>query len=304
MIAYIVRRLLQSLVTLFFVTIVTFTFMSLSTDVAISIAPESRPEFIEQYKERMGLNDPIPVQYFRWLKNAMQGDFGLSFMAYQPALPLFLDRLSATAQLSLASLILALIISIPLGVLAAVKRGTKVDVAVQITAVSGQAMPIFWFGLILIIIFGLKLKLLPIFGYGSFNHLILPAVTEGFYLAPMYMRLTRSNMLDVLHEDYIRTARAKGLVERIVIVKHALKNAIAPIVAMLGMHLGVLFSGAIVVENVFAWPGVGRLAFKSINSGDFPVVQVIVVFLAGFIVLANLVADIILAYLDPRIRYT
>ena len=223
-------------------------------------------------------------------------------MAKIPAIELIAERLPHTIRLALAALIFINCIGIPVGVLAAVRRYSLIDNAATVTALVGQAMPLFWFGIMLIIIFGVWLGWLPISGSGSFAHIILPAVTLGSWILPINMRLVRSGMLEVLNQDYIRTARAKGLPEKKVLIKHAFKNAAIPVLTVSGMQFGGLLGGSVVTETVFAWPGLGRLAVDSIRMGDFPVVQAIVVIFSIVIVLANLVADILAALIDPRIR--
>ena len=212
------------------------------------------------------------------------------------------ERFPATIKLALASLIFVNLISVPVGVISAIKRYSFIDNLSTFVALMGQALPLYWFGIMLIIIFGVWLQWLPISGSDSIAHLVLPAITLGSWILPINMRLVRSGMLDVLNQDYIRTARAKGLAERKVLVKHAFKNAAIPLVTVLGMQTGALLGGAVVTETVFAWPGLGRLAVDSIRIGDYPVVQAIVVIFALFAVLGNLFADILAAMIDPRIR--
>jgi peptide/nickel transport system permease protein len=251
----------------------------------------------------MGLDRPVIVQYLVFLKKiVLHGDFGNSFVSKTPALAMMLERVPATLSLSLMAVVLANALAIPMGIISAVKRYTIFDNLVTFLAIVGQAMPLYWLGIMLIIIFGVFLGWLPISGSDTIWHMILPAVTLGAWLLPVNMRLVRSGMLDVLNQDYIRTARAKGLLERKVMVKHAFKNAVIPLVTVTGMQLSLLLGGAVVTETVFAWPGLGRLAVESIRMGDYPVVQAIVVFFALCVVSGNLLADILTALIDPRIR--
>lgn len=267
------------------------------------LPPEAEMEDIARFKKEMGLDRPVIIQYLSFVgKLVTSGDFGDSFVAKVPAMRLIKERFPATAKLALASLIFVTIISIPVGVISAIKRYSLIDNVATFIALVGQALPLYWFGIMLIIIFGVWLKLLPISGSSSIAHLVLPAVTLGSWILPINMRLVRSGMLDVLNQDYIRTARAKGLAERKVLVKHAFKNAAIPLVTVLGMQTGALLGGAVVTETVFAWPGLGRLAVDSIRIGDYPVVQAVVVIFALFAVMGNLIADILAAMIDPRIR--
>ncbi len=301
---YIIRRLLQAIGVCLVISAISFFLLFLNTDPALLLLPpEAEMEDIAQFKKEMGLDRPVIVQYLSFLgKVVTSGDFGDSFVAKIPAMRLIRENFPATLKLALASLIFVNLISIPIGVLSAIKRYSLMDNCATFMALVGQALPLYWFGIMLIIIFGVWLKWLPISGSDSIAHLVLPAVTLGSWILPINMRLVRSGMLDVLNQDYIRTARAKGLAERKVLVKHAFKNAAIPLVTVLGMQTGALLGGAVVTETVFAWPGLGRLAVDSIRIGDYPVVQAIVVIFAMFAVLGNLIADILAAIIDPRIR--
>jgi peptide/nickel transport system permease protein len=279
---YIIQRLLNALLTLFLITLLTFFFLSLAKDPARMMAG---PEASEQ---------DLTV---------IRGDFGRSYVGKTDAINMVAERLPATLLLTFTAMGVALLLSIPLGMVAAVRRGSIVDALVSALGVSGQAMPLFWFGIMLIIVFAVNLRLFPVSGYGTALHLVLPAVTLGFYTMPVLMRLTRSSFLDVLSQDYIRTAKAKGVPRHQVLFKHALRNAALPIVLMVGMQLGVLVGGAVVTETVFAWPGIGRLAVDSVVTGDFPVVQATVILLAAAIMLMNFAADLIVAVIDPRIHF-
>jgi peptide/nickel transport system permease protein len=283
---------------------ISFFLLFLNTDPALLLLPpEAEVSDIAKFKKQMGLDRPVPVQYLDFLsKVVLQGDFGNSFMAKVPAVTLVRERLPATLKLALAALLLVNLVALPLGIFSAIRRYSLLDNVATFTALLGQAMPLYWFGIMLIIIFGVWLRWLPISGSDTWAHLVLPAVTLASWILPINMRMVRSGMLDVLNQDYIRTARAKGLMERKVLIKHAFKNAAIPVVTISGMQLGVLLGGAVVTETVFAWPGLGRLAVDSIRMGDYPVVQAIVVVFALFAVLGNLAADIVGALIDPRIR--
>jgi len=258
---------------------------------------------IETFKKQMGLDRPILIQYGDFLQKAVfHGDFGQSLVAKVPALQLIAERFPATIELAVAVMIIVNLVSIPAGIISAVRRYSLADNLATFVALVGQAMPLYWFGIMLIIIFGVWLHWLPISGSGSLAHLVLPAITLGSWMLPINMRLVRSGMLDVLNQDYIRTARAKGLTEKKVLIKHAFRNAALPLITILGMQIGLLLGGAVVTETVFAWPGMGRLAVDSIRVGDYPVVQAVVVVFAFFVIIGNLVADILAALIDPRIR--
>jgi peptide/nickel transport system permease protein len=242
------------------------------------------------------------VQYVRFLADVVAGDFGTSFRHQQPALPLVLERLPATLELALAALVLAVAVALPLGIVAALHRGRLADLLAMGFAVVGQATPYFWMGIMLILVVSVELGWLPTSGRGSWRHLILPAVTLGTHFAAALARLTRTSMLEVLGQNYVTTARAKGLSECQVILTHALKNAAVPVVTLIGLQFGTLLGGAVVTETIFAWPGVGRLAVQSIFVRDYPVVQAGVFVLALSFVAINLLVDLLYGYLDPRIR--
>ncbi len=301
---YIIKRLIQSVAICLVISMISFFLLFLNTDPALLLLPpEAEVEDIEIFKAQTGLDRPIIVQYLDFLRKAVfEGDFGESFVAKIPAMRLIADRFPATLKLTLAALIFVNLVAVPVGVIAAIRRYSIWDNLATFTALVGQALPLYWFGIMLIIIFGVWLGWLPISGSDSWVNLILPAVTLGSWIVPINMRLVRSGMMEVLSQDYIRTARAKGLVERKVLYKHAFKNAAIPLVTVMGMQFGLLLGGAVVTETVFAWPGLGRLAVDSIRMGDYPVVQAIVVIFAMCVVLGNLAADILAALIDPRIR--
>jgi ABC-type dipeptide/oligopeptide/nickel transport system permease component len=302
--SYLLRRLWQSLLVLFGVSVVVFFILHLTGDpAALLLPPDATAEDIAKFRTAMGFDDPWVVQYARFLKGAVRGDFGESLRHGEPAMGLVLERLPATFELAGAGLLIALTLAIPAGIVSAVRRNTSVDYVSTVVALLGQAMPTFWLGIMLILIFSVRLNWLPSSGRGSLEHLILPAITLGLFTTARITRLTRSGMLEVLGQDYIRTARAKGVGEPPVVWKHALKNASIPIVTIVGIELGTLLGGSVITETIFAWPGVGRLSVQAIFNRDYPVVQSAVFLLASTFVIVNLLVDVIYTYLDPRIRY-
>jgi len=262
------------------------------------------PEQIEQVRQEVGLNAPLPVQYTRWVWNALQGDLGRSYKTGGPVLRELVERFPATLQLAICSMLVGVGLALPLGIQAAVRRGSGIDHASRLAALIGASLPSFWLGFLLIIVFAVQLRLLPVAGRGALRHLILPAVTLGFGMAAPLTRLTRSSMLEVLGEDYIQTARAKGLAARTVVLQHALRNALIPIITVAGMSFGHLLGGTVIVETVFAWPGVGKLVVDSILARDYPLIQGYVLFMGTLFVLINLAVDLFYVWIDPRIRLT
>jgi peptide/nickel transport system permease protein len=297
------RRALLALAVGLAVSAIAFLLLRVSGDLATALAGEDAPAAeVERIRAQFGLDRPLLVQYAEWLGRALLGDLGRSLFYPQSVATLILDRLPNTALLATLGLVLALVISIPLGVAAAIGRNTWVDRLALGLAVLGQAMPNFWFALLLIIVFGLMLQWAPISGSEGFASFILPAVALGWFSAPVLMRLTRAGMVEVLSADYIRTAHAKGLPVRTVLFKHALRNAIVPVVALASVQFGNMLSGSVVIETVFALQGIGYLAWESISRRDFPVVQGILLVVALFYVVLTMVADLLNAWLDPRIR--
>ncbi len=303
MLAFLAPRLLQSIAVVFIVTSFVFVVSRATGDPISTLAPLSATqEQIDRIKDAEGLNDPLIEQYVRFLGKAVQLDFGVSVRSRRPAMDDVRDRLWATVQLGLVAFVLTIVIGVPVGVLAAVKRGSAPDLIGRVFALIGQAVPNFWLGLMLIFFFAVELGWLPTSGRGDVKNIVLPAVTLASFGAASTMRLTRSAMLEVLGSDYIRTAQAKGLSPFAVIRRHALRNALLPVVTVLGIQIGQLLSGAIVVETVFAWPGIGRLLIQAINVSDFNVVQAGVIVAATFIVLINVLVDFSYTFLDPRVR--
>ena len=304
MTTYVVQRLGQAVLIALIISIVTFMLLFVAKDPARALAsPEATTQEVEALRRDLGLDRPLFIQYGLWLSNVVRGDFGTSLYSRQPVSRLLSSRIAASAQLAGAALLIVVVFGIPLGITAAIRRGSLIDTLATSIAVSGQAMPIFWLGLMLILVFSVQFSWLPVSGKGSWRHLVLPAVTLGYSILPLTMRLTRSSMLEVLNQDYIRTARAKGLKTRVIYLKHALRNSATPIVVALGLQLGALLGGAVVTETVFAWPGVGELVVIAVSTADLPVVQAIVLFAAAVVILSNLAADIIVGIADPRVRY-
>jgi len=301
--SYVVHQLAQLVVVVIGISILAFVILHVLGDPVLLLLPQNagKAEF-ERYRKLLGLDQPLWVQYWKFASQAVQGDFGKSWYADTPAFSLVLERMPPTIYLTLAGLVVALLIALPLGILAALKRHSFVDTLCTGIAVAGQAMPLFWFGIMLIIIFAVRLRALPASGYGTWQHFVMPAFCLGAAFAPITMRLVRSGVIEVLSMEYITTARAKGVGERTVVIKHAFRNACIPIITILGLQFGQLLGGAIITETVFAWPGVATLTVESIRNQDFPVVQCAVVLLALLIVTANVIVDLLVGFIDPRIR--
>lgn len=299
--AYIANRLLQTVVVIVGISMIAFTITYLVGDPLAVLLPLDAPkEQRDVYRHALGLDQPLPMQYYHFVARVATGNFGDSYVIHKPAYQLIVERMPATLLLTFSGLLVALMIAVPLGILAAYHKNSWLDNLSTVIAVAGSAMPIYWLGLMLIILFGVRLRWLPPSGYGSWRNLIMPAFTLGVFLAPITMRLVRSGMLDTLSQDYIRVARAKGLTERAVLSRHALKNVMIPVISVLGLQFGQLLGGAIVTETTFAWPGVASQAVSSIQNQDRPVVQAAVIILATLICLVNLGVDILVAFLDPR----
>jgi ABC-type dipeptide/oligopeptide/nickel transport system permease component len=300
---YVLRRLLQAVVVLWGISVLIFCIARLSGNPVDLMLPMDAPrETREQLVREMGLDAPIPVQYVRFLARAVQGDFGVSIRFRQPAFRLVLERVPATAELALASLAFGVLVGVFLGVLAAVRYRRWPDIVVLGATSVGQSLPSFWVGILLILFFGVRLGWLPVSGLEGLSSLVLPALSLGLLPIVSISRLTRSSMLDVLRQDYVRTARAKGLVENAVVYRHALRNGLLPVVTLVGLQLGTLLSGAVITEQVFAWPGVGRLAVDAIYNRDYPVVQAAALVGSTFLVAINLLVDFVYTWLDPRIH--
>ena len=300
---FVTRRLLQSLVVLLGVSFVVFFILFLTGDPAVVLLPpEASAEDIREFRERMGFNDPFLVQYGRFLGGALRGNFGESIRHGEPAFHLVVERMPATFQLAGAALLIALCLAIPAGIVSAVRRNSVLDYVSTVVALLGQSMPTFWLGIMLILLFSVQLQWLPSSGRGELRHLILPSITLGLFTTARITRLTRSGMLEVLGQDYIRTARAKGLAERVVVVKHALKLGILPVVSYLGPAAARIIMGSIVIEQIFAIPGLGRYLVIGAVNRDYTLVMGVVLFYASFLLLLNLLVDLAYSWLDPRVE--
>jgi glutathione transport system permease protein len=301
---YLARRALGALWALIGVAIVVFLILHLTGDPAsVMMPPEATKAEIDAFRHAEGFDRPLIVQFAWFVGSAAHGDLGLSMRHQVPAMALALERLPATIVLAGTAFLIVALIGVPAGVLSALRPRTWIDYAARVIALIGQSAPTYWIGLMLILLFAVRLGWFPASGIGDWRNLVLPAATLGFFSTAKIMRLTRSAMLDVLEADYLRTARAKGLTFVRVALGHGLRNAWLPIITQLGVELGTLLSGAIITETVFAWPGVGRLAVQAVFERDFPVVEAVVLLAAGIFVLLNLAVDLLYAVLDPRIRY-
>ena len=303
MLLYALKRFGVAILVAISVSIVTFSLLHVSGDPAAAMAGESASEEdIEYVRKHYGFDRPLPAQYVDWASKAIKGDFGISIYLKRPVAGVLAERAPVTMTLGALSLTFALVLAIPLGVLAAMFPNTIIDRFALTVAVIGQALPNFFFALIMIIVFGVWLRWLPISGHASWLNFIMPSIALGYYATPAIMRLTRAGMMDVLSSDYIRTARAKGLKPRIVLFKHALRNAIIPVVSFSAVQLGFMLGGSIIIESIFSLNGLGSLAWQSIQRSDFEVMQAIVLTIACFYILLTFLADLLNAYLDPRIR--
>lgn len=304
MTAYLIRRALRGVLVLFLVSVAVFGMSLLAGDpIKLLIPTETTPEQLEQLRTAYGLNDPTPVRFARFLGGLVHGDLGYSFRFQQPAFPIVIERLSATLELALSALTVVMLIAIPAGLISALKKDTAVDAFVIACSVIGNSIPTFFLGLVLMYLLAVNLQLVPTSGRGTPAHLLMPAITLGLFYVGRMTRLVRSSMLDVIHQDYMRTARAKGLGEWVVITRHGLKNAALPVVTILGLDFGALLGGAVITETVFSWPGIGNLAVQAVMARDYPIVQGVVIIVAISFVFINLVVDLVYTSLDPRIRY-
>ena len=298
------RRLLQLIPVFFVISVVTFVITRLTGDPAALLLPlDAPPEARELLREDLGLNDPIWIQYLRFMEGVFAGDFGTSFRYRQPALEIVLERLPATLELAVASLSIALVVGLPMGIIAALRHGTWLDNVVQFGAFVGQAMPTFYTGLLLLVFVAVNVSWIPVGGYEprSIRHLLLPALTLAPFMIAIIARFTRSSVLDVMGRDYVRTARAKGVKESRVTFTHILRNALIPVITVIGLQVGALLGGAVITEVVFGWPGIGRLAVTSVLQRDFPVVQAVVMLTAVAFVVINQIVDVLYTMVDPRI---
>lgn len=300
---YVIARVFSGILVVFLALTAVFFMLRLSGDPVLLFAPmDTSRQDMDAIRERMGFNDPLLVQYGRFIEDAIQGDFGNSSRERRPAMEVVTDRLPATLQLGVTAMVLAVGIGIPLGIVSAVQHGSGWDKFARLLSVLGQALPAFWLGVILMMFFSVRLGWLPTSGRGSFSHIIMPAVTLAAYSMARYARLTRSTFLDVLGQDYIRTARAKGLGQNLILWRHAFKNASVSLITMTALEIGNLIAGAVVVEQVFAWPGMGRVMVQSLLNRDFAVVTAAVVLFAAMYTLCNLVADLAYGWVNPTVR--
>ena len=311
MTTYVARRLLQMIPVLFGISIIVFLLIRLGGDPVLNLVPDYfTEEQIAAVRADYGFDRPIVVQYLEFVGRALTGDFGYSFHHRQPARDMVAARLPRTVQLALAAIFLAVVVSVPLGILAALKRNTWADVLITGLSVWGRSLPNFWLGIMFILLFAVTLNWFPVSGTGDFSdrpfvaHLFLPALTLAFGLITTLTRLVRSAMLEVMGEDHVRTARAKGQSEPLVVLRHVLRNALIPVVTVLGLQIGWLLGGAVIIEDVFAWPGLGRLMLTSIMARDNAVVQAALLVSALIIMVSNLLVDVVYTALDPRIRYS
>jgi len=303
LIRFTLLRIFQGILSILVVTLIVFLLLQSSGDpVSLLLPDNATPEQVAAYQKKLGLDRPVTEQYVRFLGNAFQGDFGTSFRKKEPAMQVVLRHLPATGQLAGSALLIGTMISIPLGVLAAVYRGTLVDALAVLLSTLGQSMPVFWLGLLMIKLFGVDLGWFPVGGRGSLKHLVLPAFTLGWYMSALMTRLVRSAMLEVLNQDYIRTARGKGMIERVVIIKHALRNALIPLLTVWGLQAGSLLTSAVVTETTFSWPGVGRASIYAVSGRDYPVVLASVFIFTLIFISINFIVDILYTWIDPRIR--
>jgi peptide/nickel transport system permease protein len=300
---FIVKRVLQAVVVLFLVATVAFFVVRISGDpVKALLPPNATAEQERVLRHSLGYDRPLLTQYLSYLKGLLHLDFGRSIFFQQPAMDVIMNRLPATIRLASAALIFALVVAIPAGIISAIRRGKATDSSVMAVVLIGQSTPAFFVGIVLILVFAVELRVLPASGIGGFDHLILPAITLGLYSAAMIARLLRSSLIDVLGEDHIRTAKSKGLSPFQVVVGNGLRNAALPVVTIIGLEIGSLLGGAILTEQVFSWPGVGRLTIEAITNRDYPLMQATVLFLAIIFVGVNLIVDLLYAVLDPRVR--
>jgi peptide/nickel transport system permease protein len=303
--SYLLRRLWQSALTLVGVSLLVFVILRvIPGDPAKMLLPEGAPpSAIEELNRELGLREPIWVQYGIFVRSVVHGDFGQSFQYRAPALRVVVERVPATIQLALTAMVLTVLVGVSIGVLAAVRRGTGYDYAGTVLAVLGQSLPNFWLGIMLVLLFGVTLRWLPTSGFQGWQYLVLPSITLAAFPTALVARLTRSSLLEILNQDYIRTGRAKGLAEPAVILRHALRNATIPLLTLIGLQIGTLLGGAVITESIFAWPGMGKLVVDAIFFRDFPVVQTVLILSATIFVVINLVIDVLYTVLDPRIRY-
>lgn len=303
--AYLLRRVGQAALTLAGMSVLVFVILRvLPGDPAKMLLPEGAPQSaVDELNRQLGLKEPLHVQYAIFVRSVFRGDFGHSFQYRTPALTVVRERVPATLQLTFCAMVLTVVSGVTIGIVAAVRRGTRYDYVGTILAVLGQSLPNFWLGIMLVLLFGVTLRWLPTSGFQNWTYLVLPSITLAAYPTALVARLTRSSMLEILNRDYIRTGRAKGLGERAVVLRHALRNATIPVLTVIGLQIGTLLGGAVITESVFAWPGMGKLVVDAIYFRDFPVVQTVLILSATIFVVINLLVDALYTVVDPRIRY-
>ena len=302
---YVATRLATAVLVVFGVSVVSFLLTFLTGDPAeIMLPPGATATQIVKFRAEWGFDDPLFVQYWRFLRRAVQGDFGVSLRHGQSSLPLIAARLPATLQLTVTAMLLAIVLAVPLGVLAATHRGRPMDLLAMAVALFGQSVPNFWLAIMMILLFAVSWGVLPTSGRGEWTHVVMPATAIAINLMALLTRLVRTAVIEVLSEDYVRTARGKGLRELFVVMRHAVPNALIPLVTVVGLQFGYILGGAVVIETIFTWPGVGLFTIQAIMNRDYPVVQASVFILATAVVLINLVVDLLYVWLDPRIRVT
>lgn len=304
MAGYLIKRLIELAIALLIMSVLVFSLARLTGDpVALLLSDYATEEERITLTQQLGLDKPLTEQYRIFISSALQGDFGNSISGNrQPAMDLVLERLPASLLLALAAMILSLLIGIPMGVIAAARRGQKTDILIRVFTLLGQSIPVFWLGMVFIYFFSVQLGWLPTSGYGSFAHLVLPATSMALFTVAAITRLTRVSMIDALSSEYIKLARIKGLSEGVIIWKHALRNSLIPLVTYMGTFFAMMITGAVVIETVFSWPGIGRLAYQSILDRDFPVMQAVVLTTTVLFMLANFAVDLVYVWIDPRIE--
>lgn len=301
---FLIQRLLQLIPVLIIMTFIVFSLVYVAGDpVALMLPEEATQEDVARMQESLGLNEPFYKQYGIFLWNALQGDFGQSYRYNQDAMSIVMERLPATFELAVASMIFATLIAIPMGIWSATRRNTFIDLFITGSSVLGKAMPNFWLGIMFILILAVNTQIFPVSGRGTIMHVILPAFTLGTAVAAEMTRLTRSNMIEILQQDYVRTAKAKGIANGYVVYKHSFRNALIPVITIMALQTSTLVGGAIVTEQVFAWPGIGQLLVQAVNARDMAIVQAAVFVIALLVISINLIADILYRLLDPRIKY-
>ena len=305
MVSYIIKRIIQIIPVLWGITLVVFLIIHATPGdpATLMLGPDATTEQIEIIRRQMGLDRPLHIQYLTWLQGVMVGDWGISVLDDRPVLTSLLRLFPNTFELLIASMIVTVGIGLPTGVLSAIKRDSLFDQAGRAGALVGICMPNFWLGLMLMLLLAYRYPILPVSGRGTTAHLILPAITLGIPGAATVTRMCRSSMLDIIGQDYIRTARAKGLSERVVVYKHALKNSLIPVITIIGLQLGFRLGGTVIVETVFAYPGIGRFAYQRLLARDLPVIMGNLLLFAGMFCLVNLIVDVMYGFIDPRIRY-